>query len=191
MVDALGPRDRRNLIRTFTQKQLKPYRDLFGPGREAGDTLETVDKRVLWWRRALSNVDHHFGGVFPDHWHVSYRMALEFCEFTRSDLERIMSVFEPPSSAPAEVLLKVLVMVQAFERELTKKFARSRDEVQANAASRHAAGGAGVGRGLDGASGFGEDAYGEEEWVFDEDTPMYNDKGQLVEKVRARIALGS
>jgi hypothetical protein len=177
VVDALGPRDRRNLIRNFTQRQLKPYRDLFAPGREGGDTLETVDKRVLWWRRAVRDIENHYGAIFPPHWRVGYRMALEFCEFTRTDLERIMAVFEPPSSAPAEVLLKVLVMVQAFERELSKKFAADREALQSAGAP---------GRPGDAAGGgpveWDGDAGGEEEWAFDEDTPLYNDRGQLVDK---------
>jgi hypothetical protein len=70
VVDALGPTVRRTLIKQFNRKQLKNYVNVFRADGEFGGSLEGVDKRYVWFRRALRDVEAKYGVFLPKHWRV-------------------------------------------------------------------------------------------------------------------------
>ena len=167
VVDALGPKERRTLLKSFTRKQLKPYAAIFRRGGPEGwgDTLEGMEKRFAWFRRALKAVDSRYGAVMPPHWRVLHRMCAEFCEATRNDLDRILGQYDPPTSAPAVSLLIALSATQRFEREMAKKFD---------------GGGGGGDSGAAPSPPKAADA-GDDEGELDDSAPLFNAKGQLVD----------
>jgi hypothetical protein len=64
VVDALGRDVRRSLVRAFNRKQLRPYTQLFrrsasagGPQPEMGDTLDSIEKRYMWFRRSILDIE--------------------------------------------------------------------------------------------------------------------------------------
>jgi hypothetical protein len=93
-------------------------------------------------------------------------MCVDFCEATRIDLDRILSRFDPPSSAPAEALLRVLTRTTAFEKEMAKRFEADLSTAGPGAGAR----GAGV------AASSAEDDDADKD-AFDESAPLYNKKG--------------
>lgn len=191
VIDALGPRERRRKLDAFTRKQMKRYHSIFAPdgSGEAGPlatSLEGMEKRFAWFRRALREVDARHGRVFPAHWRVLHRLCLRFCEDTRAHLERILARFDPPSSAPAEALVTALMAAQKFEREMSKRF-----EADLHGAVTGDAAGAGAGgRGQRGslppgatplltgdAEGGGDSLGG----AYDDSEPLIDDSGRLLD----------
>ena len=169
VVDALGPTVRKSVIKAFNRKQLKPYGIIFRRGSDLGDGLDGVEKRYMWVRRAMRDIDAKYRRVLPAHWHVLHRLALDFAEATRNDIDRILGQFDPPSSAPADALLRALMKTLAFEKEMAKTHEKApagdargaRDGIAAALAEEEAPAG-------------GEDA-------FDDSAPLYNARGELVD----------
>ncbi len=194
VVDALGPTVRRALIKQFNRKQLKNYGIVFHADGDFGNSLEGCEKRYSWFRRALRDVEAKYGVFLPKHWRVLHRMCIDFCEATRTDLDRILSRFDPPQvscythrpsillqlelviawlyslqSAPAEALLRVLTRTIAFEKEMAKRFEVGDIQPGGGGASGCSASQTGV--------ALGEDEDAEERESFDESAPLYNKKG--------------
>ena len=152
-VDALGPSVRKALLKSFSRKQLKPYTAIFRSGVGGlGDALEAVDRRYAWFRLAQRALDDCFARVLPSRWRVTHRLALDFCEATRADVERILGQFDPPSSAPAEPLLRALLKTLGFEKEMAKKYEA---DMRRDAGAASAAAFAEMDRGLLGGGGGG------------------------------------
>ena len=49
-----------------------------------------VDSRYNWLKRHLIDFEERLGPMFPPDWEMSERVAVEFCDVTRKQLERIM-----------------------------------------------------------------------------------------------------
>jgi hypothetical protein len=45
------------------------------------------EKRYVWFRRALKELDVRYDGVFPKQWRMSQRFCEQFCNVTRSAIE--------------------------------------------------------------------------------------------------------
>jgi hypothetical protein len=178
-IDSLGPKERRAILRSFNAKQLKSYRWIFRPGSPLGDALDAVDKRFAWFRRSLGLIEDKFGRVLPKRWRVAHRLCVEFCEATRTDVDRVLGQFDPPSSAPPELLLRALLKTIAFEKEMAKRF-EGGDLALGGGPGGGAAGGGSAGQGAF-SGGDEEDA----DEVWDDSAPLYNDKGELVDPMCA------
>ena len=176
-VDALGSSVRKDILRSFIRKQLKPYIMLFRQGLGGpGDTLHPgVEQRYAWFRAAQAAVDERYGRVLPKRWRVEHRIAIEFCEGTRTDVERLLSQYEPPSSVPAEDLLKALLKTHNFEKDLVKRFEGADFKRDVHAATV-ADGGVTAPAARGGGGGGSSD---EEE--FDASAALRNDKGEVVD----------
>ena len=121
VVDALGPVIRETIIARFCDIQLNVYDAIF---RENGgeDKLETIERRYAWWRRMVRNYEEKYGEVFPRHWRILHRLALDFARRTRESIANILMRIDPPESADVELLLKGLTKTLAFEREAAATF---------------------------------------------------------------------
>ena len=177
VVDALGPTVRRSIIKAFIRKQMKPYSNVFHRGSQYGDSLDGVEKRFAWFRRALRDVEARYGRILPAHWRVLHRLCIEFCEATRVEIDRVLNQYDPPSSAPADALLRALMKTLAFEKEMTKRFEKG-------AGGTDGAGGDGptpaeLARMMDGGDAPGSGP------AYDESAPLYNAKGELVDPASA------
>lgn len=45
--------------------------------------LDKIDKRYSWIKKTLSEFEEKFNKIFPPHWDMSERLAVEFCEITK------------------------------------------------------------------------------------------------------------
>ena len=52
--------------------------------------MSEVDSRYNWLKRHLIDFEERLGPMFPPDWEMSERVAVEFCDVTRKQLERIM-----------------------------------------------------------------------------------------------------
>lgn len=188
-VDALGSSVRSNLLRSFIRKQLKPYDRLFRHGTGTlGPTLEGTEQRYAWFRAALKALEARYGRSLPRRWRVEHRLAIEFCNSTRTDLEAILQEFNPPTSVPAEALLGALLKTFAFEKEMVKRFEGQDFLRDVGAASGIAEA---VGMSVADTAGVGAE---DPDLVYDESAPLYNKEGKVVdpssgEGVRLKYAL--
>lgn len=137
----------------FATAQLKPYSKIFRPEEEHSG-LDQVDRRFAWFRRLLKNIDERFENVFPAHWHLQYKLCLQFLQMTfegvklkvrrvRAQLQLLIPYcFIPPltlicplcspqledtdspDSENVIVIVKALQKSLLFEREMTAKFER-------------------------------------------------------------------
>lgn len=53
-------------------------------------TLEQIERRFAWFRRALSQVDARFDGVFPASWRVQHCLLMAFLQQTRQHILEIL-----------------------------------------------------------------------------------------------------
>ena len=70
-------------------RELAEYGIIFADGEE-GTWLDKVDSRYNWLKRHLIDFEERLGPMFPPDWEMSERVAVEFCDVTRKQLERIM-----------------------------------------------------------------------------------------------------
>ncbi|TFJ84963.1 hypothetical protein NSK_003991 [Nannochloropsis salina CCMP1776] len=125
VVDALGPAARKVHIDDFCNRQLAPYLKAFPKGGEAS-SLEKIERRFAWCRRALKNVEERFHGVFPAHWKVELCLLMAFLQTTR---QHILDTLEAggPESEDVTVLLKALQKALLFEKEMQPRFQPTQD----------------------------------------------------------------
>lgn len=45
--------------------------------------LDRIDRRYSWIKKTLTEFEEKFGKIFPAHWDMSERLAVEFCEITK------------------------------------------------------------------------------------------------------------
>jgi hypothetical protein len=184
VIDALGGRVLERLIGRFCLKQLnRPYERTFG-GADACN-LEAVERRFAWFRRILRDVESRFGRVLPPHWCLPHRLAVAFADKARADIAgKVLSEFDPPSSAPAELLVRALNKTLQFEKEMQKRFEKEGSATAGGSVNSQAAtsgNGAFLSTppsGRHGAAGAGGDE-------FDESAPLINDEGEVVDGATA------
>lgn len=119
VVDALGPATRQALLLEFTESQLAPYENLFGPQSDHF-TLDEVDRRWAWIKRLVRSVDSKFATVCPPHWGVTQRLCLHFNEKTRRHLVTMLT--ELGDDIDVTALLKALQSALKFEHDMRTHF---------------------------------------------------------------------
>jgi len=123
VVDALGHDARQRQVKSFCDRQLKSYEKIFR-GEEEHSNLDSVDRRFAWFRRLLKSIDERFENVFPPHWHLQYRLCLQFLQQTREGLQAKLEDDTSPDSENVIVIVKALQKSIMFEKEMTSKFER-------------------------------------------------------------------
>ena len=114
---------RRRQVDEFATAQLKPYSKIFRPAEEHSG-LDQVDRRFAWFRRLLKNIDERFENVFPAHWHLQYKLCLQFLQMTFEGVKMKLEDTDSPDSENVIVIVKALQKSLLFEREMTAKFER-------------------------------------------------------------------
>ena len=172
VIDALGGKLLERLIARFCRKQLnRPYERTFGGGDACN--LEAIERRYAWFRRTLRDIEARFGRVLPEHWCLPHRLAVAFADNARADIAgRILAEFDPPSSAPAELLVRALNKTLQFEKEMQKRFEKE-GSISKGGGDSAATGGSG--------SQHGGAASGGEPETFDESAALINEDGDVVD----------
>ena len=129
VVDALGAGAVERQVAAIVADQLKPYTTLseFQQGGDAA-SLDQIERRFSWFRRALREVEHRFDKTFPPGWRVAHRMCIDFLRLTREHLEAALGSGDP-EAANVTVLLKALQKSLVFEKEMSVRFEGAADEV--------------------------------------------------------------
>ncbi|KAK8966481.1 hypothetical protein KSP40_PGU008820 [Platanthera guangdongensis] len=117
VVDALEPSVREELVKTFCNKELTSYRQIF-EGAELAK-LDKTERRYAWIKRRL-RTNEDIWKIFPPAWHVDYLLCIQFCKLTRVQLVDILNnLKEKPDVG---TLLLALQRTLEFEEELAVKF---------------------------------------------------------------------
>lgn len=120
VVSILGDATLDNLIKWLLDLQLTEYGALFKDHQIQMSSLFGVEKRYAWLKKHLLEFEEKYGFLFPPPWHMSERMAVEFCNMTRDSLSRVMT--NNPSEVKLESLMHAMTKTIAFESLLSKRF---------------------------------------------------------------------
>ena len=73
-IDALGPHAVSDLKMWFCNFVLRPYSEIFEPGRPDSDVKNTR-RRFAWLKRTLKEYDEKYTGLFLDNWRMEQMIA--------------------------------------------------------------------------------------------------------------------
>ncbi|XP_050513334.1 vacuolar protein sorting-associated protein 53 homolog [Diabrotica virgifera virgifera] len=119
VLSILDPKVKKELLKWFVNLQLQEYSHLF---EETEDTawLDKIDKRYAWIKKHLLEFEDRLGNMFPQHWEVSERIAVQFCHNTREELAKIM--VKRKNEIDVKLLLYAIQKTSAFEGLLARRF---------------------------------------------------------------------
>jgi hypothetical protein len=176
-MDALGSSLRRTILQRFCMNQLAPYYDMFSTRKASSPealSLECVESRYEWFRASMSAIDQRFDGTLPKRWRVQHRLAIEFGNATRTDIEAILNECTS-TTAPPQPLLTALLKTVKWEQEMTRRF--EGPDLQ-KALVFELKGGEGSGSGSGGDFGGLVDGVEEE---YDDSAPLFDKDGRQVD----------
>lgn len=104
------------LLQWFYNLQLKEIRSIFSSTEEAGN-LDNLNRRYIFFKNVLSNIQSNYLLVFPQLWRVDYELTKLFCEMTSSDLK-----VQLRTVTSAEILLDSLTKSLELEKFLNDTF---------------------------------------------------------------------
>lgn len=112
LIDALGQEQRRRFIAQFCEDQLKAYKDGFQPTEKDKTPekrvssfkkaenpeqekppaygLDQVEKRFLWFRDKITQINKKFPDVFPNYWNLQYSLCRHFLILVNSAVLIVM-----------------------------------------------------------------------------------------------------
>ena len=96
-----------------------PYTILFSEGEECS-WIDRVEERFQWLKKALVDFEERLGPMFPSDWEMSERIAVEFCQITRKDLEKAM--FKRQREIDTKLLLHGVQKTYNFEALLSRRY---------------------------------------------------------------------
>ena len=119
VISTLDPKWKRNLLKFILTRQLAEYSIIFSDGEDVA-WLDKIDNRYMWLKRFLMDFEDRMGAMFPPDWDVSERIAVEFCDITKKDVERIM--FKRKHEIDTKLLLHAIQKTVNFESLLSRRF---------------------------------------------------------------------
>jgi vacuolar protein sorting-associated protein 53 len=119
MVDVLDDKVKMDLIKWFLKHELSEYGVLFEENQE-NSWLDKIDRRYSWIKRNLGEFEEKFSKIFPTHWDMSERLAVEFCEITKKELTNVM--LKRKLEIDNKLLIFAIQRTINFEQLLTKRF---------------------------------------------------------------------
>ena len=119
VVDVLDPKVKRTLWRFLLNRQLAEYSIVFSEGEECS-WISRIDDRYNWLKGHLLEFEKTLGGMFPQGWEMSERIAVEFCRMTCKDLEKTM--FKRQRDIDTKLLLHAVQRTANFESLLSRRF---------------------------------------------------------------------
>ncbi|CAL8137366.1 unnamed protein product [Orchesella dallaii] len=119
VLDVLEPHVKHDLLQWFISIQLKEYGVLFDENEDLA-WLDKVDKRYAWLKKHLIQFEERYGAIFPSHWDVSQRIAMQFCHQTRQDLSKVM--VKRRHEIDVKLLLSAIQKTCSFENLLFLRF---------------------------------------------------------------------
>ena len=119
MVDVLDDKTKMELIKLFLKQELNEYGVLFEENQE-NSWLDKIDRRYSWIKKSLAEFEEKYGKIFPSHWEMSERLAIEFCEMTKKELTNILA--KRKLEIDNKLLIFAIQRTSNFEQLLSKRF---------------------------------------------------------------------
>lgn len=120
VISLLGGDTQEKLIQWFLNLTLTEYKALFKDSQLQTSSLKAVDKRYAWIKKHLLDFEDKYSFIFPPPWHMSERMAIEFCTITKESLTNIMKANS--DEVKLDPLMFAMSKTTAFEALLSKRF---------------------------------------------------------------------
>jgi hypothetical protein len=89
VADSLDESVKNTLINSFIDSRLSEYKLLFDCSQEQA-WFDKIDRRFVWAKKALMEVEERLGHVFPVTWEISERLAVAFCQLTYVYLNKVV-----------------------------------------------------------------------------------------------------
>ncbi|ROT84912.1 hypothetical protein C7M84_021891 [Penaeus vannamei] len=119
VVSELDPKVKKTIIEDVIKTQLAEYEVLFAGG-ESDAWLTKVDLRRKWLLKTAVEFEKTLAAMFPPSWQVPARLALAFCEVTRSQLSHAMEL--RPQDIDVGTLLHAHKIMSELESLLVRKY---------------------------------------------------------------------
>jgi len=119
VVNTLDPKVKKSLCRYVLSRQMAEYSIMFNETEDIA-WLDKIDSRYTWLKRHLIDFEERLGPIFPLDWELSELIAIEFCEQTRKDLEKLM--FKRKHEIDTKILLHAIQRTTNFEGLLSRRF---------------------------------------------------------------------
>ncbi|CAO3589273.1 unnamed protein product [Absidia cylindrospora] len=124
VASVLGETTKNKIIEHYVDLQLLGYRQIFLVSEEVSQ-LDNIGRRYAFLKRVLKTCDEDHRDIFPSDWCVSGRVSEKFCDYTRSDLEKVLANTQPD----VKELLKALQLTIEFEAQLNRRFEKNYKEM--------------------------------------------------------------
>ncbi|XP_040564185.1 vacuolar protein sorting-associated protein 53 homolog [Lepeophtheirus salmonis] len=118
VISVLEPHVKYNLIKWLLKVNLAEYIIIFKD--EEAAWMDRIDERYNWIKSSLIEFEERIGAMFPSDWEMSERIAVEFCDITRKDLEKIM--FRRKLEIDTKLLLHAIQRTTNFESLISRRF---------------------------------------------------------------------
>ena len=120
VISTLDGKWKRNLLKFILAHQLSEYAIIFNDAEEVA-WLDKIEQRYHWLKRHLVDFQERIGTMFPPDWELDERIAVEFCDTTRKELEKLM--FKRKHQLDTKLLLHAIRQTVQFESLLSRKYA--------------------------------------------------------------------
>lgn len=77
-IDAMGTNAINDVKMWFSNFILKPYQEIFEPGRPDSE-FQNTRRRFSWLKRTLKEYEEKYVEIFPEEWFMEQMIAQEFC----------------------------------------------------------------------------------------------------------------
>ena len=90
-MDAMGNNAINDVKMWFSNFILKPYQEIFEPGRPEAE-FENTRRRFSWLKRMLKDYQEKYMFLFLDSWMMEEMICAEFCRQTKLHLDEMLSI---------------------------------------------------------------------------------------------------
>ncbi|SOV22050.1 vacuolar protein sorting-associated protein 53, putative [Plasmodium sp. DRC-Itaito] len=106
----------KKVSKKFTNFFLEKFIFIF---KNQAHTLDSIDRRISWIKRALNNYDNVYSHIFPSIYNIPFHIVTKFCLITQKHVLKIMSSSIEHTNNPTD-LIKTVINVINFENFLNK-----------------------------------------------------------------------
>ncbi len=118
LVEALGQNFKSNVIKMAENTVLGPYIELFD--RRDNKSMESIEKRYVWFSRALNDFKNKHAKIFPHYWGILCFIVNEFCCITSVHVSEILPSIQGEEERVVP-MIKALQSTINFENAMQKE----------------------------------------------------------------------
>lgn len=108
------------LTNLINHKLIDQYRLLYEPSQDCS-WLDSISSRYDWVTNQITEFENSYSQIFPHNWHVSERLAVAFCEETKSQLNTVMQ--RRKRELELDLLWSAITETLKYESDLNSKYA--------------------------------------------------------------------